>query len=211
MKHRKTLPPLLSESADLGPDIRRVPILAADRVTIIRDATAEDAEWTDPDDLNPQRRKARKIQGARAADPLQAMAQRGTLITERHLKAARKLTDDYERGVLGARPSAATGGQTKAGFSAAQYPEEARLACLTNVRHAQAAVGATGWLILSHVVLGIPDPANRTVRAYAARHGMHEQAAAGLLFGAIERLAEYYSPTPRSEIVEANEQASAAG
>ena len=209
MKRRK--PASLTDAAvDLGPDIRRRTILAADRTTVLREPTAEAGEWRDPDDDNPQRRKARTISGSRAADPLQAMAMRGKLVTERHLKAAQRLLDDWEFGVLGARPSSVkTGG---GGYQAAQYPEEARLAHLADARAARAAVGERGFSVLAHVVLGIPEPEQRTVRAYAQRHGMHEQTATGLLFGALERLAEHYLPAERSAIVEANEQkARAAG
>ncbi len=208
MKQRKaTHAPPLTEAVDLGPAIRRVPIYAADGA-LLRDATTAQAEWADPHDTNPQRREARRVSASRAADPLVAMMQRGKLITDRHIKAAGKLLDDWECGVLGAKPGGgkAFGSGASGGFQAAQYPEEARLAHLSSARAAQAAVGVTGFRILAHVVLGIPSPENRSVRAYAVRHDMHEQTATGLLFASLERLAEHYNPRGRNGIADENEQ-----
>lgn len=193
MAQRRRKPAAVALHADTGPSLRCKPVLAADG-TVLREPTAEITQWRDPDDDRPQARQPRVIQGARAADPLLAMHQRGGLVTTAHMQAADRLRDDYETGIMGARlsgnPLALGAGGPKPG----QYPDEARLFALEAVREAFAAVGANGTALLLHVVLGVPDPMRRDVHSYAAARGIEDRVARGMLIAVLDRLAEHYAP-----------------
>jgi hypothetical protein len=176
---------LTDEPPMQAPPERLVPIAG-------REPTAVPAEWRDPDDLNPNRRAARVVQGTRAVDPVYAAHLRaGSKITLRHVRAANKYLTDYEMGILGSRPNAPerVGGTRAAG---AMYPSEEQCARVRSILIAHQALGAAATQILRHVVLGIPDPLRRDAASYARRFGMDPKLAMGLLVAALERLAEHY-------------------
>jgi hypothetical protein len=188
----------LDGATDKGPAIRQRPVLAADRVTVLREAQVEPADWIDPDDSNPIRREARRVSGVRVVDALSQMHKRSGLVSKRHLKAARAWAADYEFGPAGARPGAERGmtGSAPSGFGPAQYPEEARVQRVSRYNAACATLGETGTLILHHVVLGIPDPNRRDVASLARRLHWRQEIVQGYLLAALDRLADFYVPKP---------------
>lgn len=158
----------------------------ADPVTgeIIRDPRVERAEWRDPTDLDPHRRHARLICGFRRVDVLRNLHARGGLVTPQHLVAAERLTADYEISIAGASlrdPSQPAIRSTAGG------PGDAQLAAATRYREAVEAVGPAAYAVLTPVVLD-----NWTVRELAARRGVGQQVALGLLVAALDRLVEWY-------------------
>jgi len=188
-RHRKPL--IVPPHSDVGCRIRHRTITAPDG-TILREPTIEAAHWTGPasDDGKP----TGIVSGASVADPLVAMHLRSGLITARHLRAADMLRDDWELGMAGAKPGIERGAAVGGGFTARQYPSEARIDRMQNARLALQSVGRMGTTLLLHVVLGIPDSERRCVRSYSARHHLEEKTVRGMLIICLDRLAEHYSP-----------------
>lgn len=59
--------------------------------------------WRDPDDMRPNARYAREVHGYRTYCPLRRMAlQRGSQITERHIKAADRFRSQADLAIIGA-------------------------------------------------------------------------------------------------------------
>ena len=197
-----------SDGPDTGPHIRSLTITAASG-QILREPTTMDAAWIDPDDADRNRRTARTVNGRRAFDTLMSMHQRGNQITKRHLDAATALRDDYEFGVLGARPNGRSSVAVQSSGSGCQYPDDLRLIHLARYRHAMQAVGLLNAVILRHVILGVPNPDDRTIRSFAEKHVITVRLATARLIAAVDALAEHYAPEERSGIVEANMQAAA--
>lgn len=148
--------------------------------------------WRDPDDRNVLRKTPRAITGFRATDTLVSLQQSGTL-TRQLVGAARRLRGDYENGCLQANGATdwARGGVSSGGTPVGI--SERVLQFLERFQRAQTALGRS-FEIVEIVVLQ-----ERTLKAYAERHGIQPAAASGRLFAALQRLQDWYDsidPTP---------------
>lgn len=168
----------------LAPAAQRHAVVDSATGDVIRGPRVERAEWRDPTDLDPHRRHARTVSGFRRVDVLRNLHARGGLVTPQHLVVAERLTADYEIGIAGASlrdPSQPAIRSTAGG------PGDAQLAAATRYREAVEAVGPSAYAVLTPVVLD-----NWTVRELAARRGVGQQVALGLLIAALDRLVEWY-------------------
>ena len=171
----------LTVDSDTGPSIRFAAIVDAVGI-VIREPTAERSSWNDPLDLNPNRRMAKQVNGARAANPVLIMRRKDGLITERHVRAAELFACDYEMscgGGLGALKLESSHGSTGGD------PTERELAAVGRVRRAWAVVGdersrrVVGWC-----VLGMPTGASRGVAGWAELVGLAPAVAMGYFWPA---------------------------
>lgn len=169
------------------PDIRTREIIDPRTDKIIREPTAEPASWRDPADTSPHRRKAKVIEGYRAADALRALQNRGAQITRLHMQAANKLRTSYELGEIGARPGYERPEISSPYFGPCDGPQTVRLDNLKKYREAKASVPRSQWPILEHVVIR-----NASVRSYAAEQRMRRDQAVGYLIAALDCLVDHY-------------------
>lgn len=170
------------------PKVRTETIIDPETGEILRTATAELTEWLDPDDNNPNRRQARKVNGYRTADVIRTLYERGSLVTLQHVRAANRLRKDYEL-AQGARPGYERPEITDRSFGPASGPQEMQLKAL---RAYTEAIDMLGWEmseIIFHVVIR-----NQFVRAYAQQRGQPEMIMMDILIAGLKRLADHYDP-----------------
>ena len=188
------------ESIDLGPDVRRKAIVMRDPRgekpdVVLREPTIIPAEWPDPNDVAVNRREAKVITGARAANPLLLMHRRGGLVTVEHLKAAARLVSAYEVGVMGGQPGRGRAyGEPPGSGRRTAYPQEMQLAELAAFRGAMRCLTVFQVRLVGHVVLGIPDPARCDVAAFAARVCLDEKVVRGQLVAGLDALVAHFFP-----------------
>lgn len=136
----------------------------------------------DPDQPN------RTIRRARVQWVPDVWLAKGTIGQPQH-QAAERFAMAYERGILGARDRPIV----RVSFEkrAPQGLPDAQLACATDYRQAEQAVGivlssALSWCVLS----------TGTVDGWAQCKGWHRDRAAGYLLASLDRLAEHYGYQP---------------
>ena len=168
--------------------IRTKTIIDPTSKAIIRNPTAESASWRDPDDIAPNRRVARQIQGYRATDTLSRMSKRSSHITSKHKAAANRLRTDSEL-AAGARPGYQRPEISDRSFGSGSGPQEMQLIALRSFESAKAAVGRKLFDILDHVVLQ-----NRFLEEFARIHHIQKDFAMGRFISALDRLSEHYDP-----------------
>ncbi len=143
------------------------------------------ASWPDPDDTNPLRREARKIDGMRAYDVISAIhAQNPKTWTAHHVEAAVRLRRDYEVGIQGA---SSAGGR---GMVEARSPDGrmvARIDTATAYREAMDALGRSAAWDVRRLVLD-----NWTLAEIAARDNVGASRVSGRVEAAMTRLVEHY-------------------
>ena len=194
---------LSGEAVDLGPSIRAVQIegdvpVLVDGVMlrqrmVLREPTAVEGEWRDPADENPNRREAKRVRGRQSSDPLRTMHKRGSLITLRHLKAARTFAEDFEIGDSGARPGSEKS-PTRIAFSAGAIPHERRLLALGRLREVYWVIGKMGSALLIHVTVGSDSGAGPgDVASWARRTHIDAGIVTGMLVATLDRLVEHYA------------------
>jgi hypothetical protein len=136
--------------------------------------------------------------GYRRANPLVRMHRADPkMVTRTHLAAARKFSEDYEKGELGA--SMAGGMSTHLDGGDAPGPLDHQFAAMKRYREACDAMGPT---LRSAVQLAVLHkwPVSRIAPAM----GMSDERASGWLLGGLDRLADHYWPNraTRADMVE---------
>lgn len=171
--------------------VQRRDISAADG-TILRTARVEVGEWRDPDDTVALERGAdgkrhqRTVKGYRVVDPILHLHRRSPgEVTERHVRSANRLRDDYEAhlGANSGRAPRVSGGGS--GWEPADYQIDA----ISRVSAAFNAVGPSMWHVLMPVVIH-----GWTVGRLAEARGSSAHRVQGYLVAALDRLADHYEP-----------------
>ena len=131
--------------------------------------------------------------GYRRTDPLALMCRRsrsgemGRTVTNDHLRAKRRLLDDYQTGILGAtRPRSGIG---RVDGGDAQEQEFVWLSAAARYNTAMEAVGPSLAPVVKAMAL-----ADWTVSRLAACIGASEVTTTGLIVAAFDRLADHYWP-----------------
>lgn len=184
-----------AEVAD-GPDA--VQFAATDvNGVITREARVVPTDWRDPDDPDAHRKKtgARYIHGYRRVwtiDSLHTASPRE--ITERHVKAATRWLDDYQRmfGATSGMPPMDRVDNARPDVD----PVRLRIQASERWEEAALSMGAEDARFVFHVAI-----LNRSLTETADRWDMNPQKMHGRICGALGRLVEYYSPPTRSESV----------
>lgn len=133
--------------------------------------------------------------GYRRADPLTRMHGKAPgMVTRVHLAAARKFSEDYEVGDLGASMS---GGVTEHVDGGGSTPEvsERRLDAIARYRAACDAIGPSMRTAVQLVVLH-----RRSMADIASLLAMPETRASGWLLAGLDRLADFYFPDRATRI-----------
>ena len=198
------------DAVDLGPRVRRDKIGPTEDAAVLRRSVAAET-WVDPDDLDANRRAPRIITASRRADPLRVMAKRGGAINDRHIKAAERLVDLFEVGILGASENRGEKLSVPTGFGAGNYPPERRLDAIASLRRCFIVMGAIGSAVVSFVVLGHDSQGRCDVAAWAARVRVDPKTARGYLIVALDALADHLWPPERSIIDDMIDRAIARG
>ena len=163
---------------------------------LLRAPRVTSAEWTDPADTqamdrdpdSPSRRRARKIRGYRAEGIVERMhAAMPREVTEEHVKAANRLLDDYEIGVMGAQVTAKHQGRVD-GRTAADMPQR-QLDAIGRYHGAVAALGRAAAELLGAVVFH-----GMSCEAVAVHTGSDRIRVTGRVTAGLERLREHYWP-----------------
>lgn len=153
---------------------------------VLRPARVATAEWRDPEDTNPLRRQARTIQGHRVVSPLLNLHARSPReITADHIKAAKRLMDDWEVSE-GARAGAVMARVDHAGHG--DGPTIMQLDALKRFREARAALKSCAQFVLPVVLLGWP------LERVAAAATMDRQRVHGRLAAGLDLLYLHYWP-----------------
>jgi hypothetical protein len=156
---------------------------------LIREPLAVRGEWDDPFDQNERSKTARQVHHVRRNDPLLNLHLRSKAeVTDRHIRSAEQFRDDYEIGILGARPP--RHGNSTGSTAAGGGLTEMQMLAADAYRRARSSVGESQCRILDAVVLGLDN-----VSSYAAKVNVSEQVAKGYLIAALDRLADHYEPT----------------
>lgn len=203
-------PPVPDRDAFIGPPLpqpAKVPaatVKAAERrrvVALLRDdrdadrpvhkvrvdnQTALAAEWIDPEDMNTQRRMAKRINGFRSRDCVQILLDNGT-VGATHARAARRFRRDFELGEIGLKSSRSLA-DAPGGFGGGAGPSESRLAHLESYQATAKALGP--HLLQVIIAIAINE---ETLAVYAQRKQINRQAASGYLLASLELLRHIYN------------------
>lgn len=176
-----------------GPDAVQFAAMDANGV-VTREARVVQTDWRDPDDSTAHQKKtgARYIHGYRRVWTIHNLHTASPRdITERHVKAATRWLDDYQR-MFGAT----SGGQLDRVDNGTSDTSDMDLRILATERWEEAALsmGSEDARFVFHIVV-----LNRSLTDTADRWDMQRHKMYGRVCGALGRLAEHYWPPTRSE------------
>jgi hypothetical protein len=181
-KRTRTLPPL--PSIETPPAAQRDAVLAADKKTVLREPTAERAQWRDPDDLDMRMRAPKVVTAFRRVDQLARLQESGAITREQH-DAAKRFQRDAEQ-TEGAWP-----GRDMAAIrvdATPSGPGEVQLLAIRRYREAVQCLGQRGSAILSMVVLENCSVSDLVRRLELQQHYV----AVGMVVAVLDRLCEHY-------------------
>lgn len=135
--------------------------------------------------------------GYRRADPLVRMhAKAPSMVTRAHIAAARKFSEDYEIGDLGASLGGGSMEYVDGGGATGDVSEQ-RLDAMARYRDACDAVGPSMRTALQLLILH-----RRPLVDIAELLGMGEQRASGWVCAGLDRLADFYFPDRATRLME---------
>jgi hypothetical protein len=165
---------------------------------VLRGPTAVRAEWIDPDDNNPNRRTAKRVQGHRN-DVIRGIFDTGRVnpndpnddtgkIKWSHMRAVERYRRDYEVGHLRGMPGRWSDNPGIRGSEVRQnWPEDVQLQALFRFRAVTKQLNESVSAVLWWVVLE-----NKHLKTFAAWRGISDRDATGYLILALDALKDAY-------------------
>lgn len=163
----------------------------------LKTGVAVEADWRDPDDIDPRNRSspraksAKVIHGTRAVDVIRHLADIGT-IGRSQKSAAQRFQREYDLGEIGLRASRNLA-EEPGGFGPGSGPSASRLLHLERWQATIAAMRSNGPVLLA-VVIG-----NTWIRDFATTKRLSRGIATGMLLSALDYLKSYYKDLDDAE------------
>jgi hypothetical protein len=156
----------------------------------LKTGVAVEADWRDPDDIDPRNRtsprakSARIIHGTRAVDVILHLAEIGT-ISRSQKGAAQRFRREYDLGEIGLRAGRNLA-EEPGGFGPGAGPSASRLLHLERWQATIAAMRTNGQVLMA-IIIG-----NQFIKDFAANRRLNRGIATGMLLNALEFLRSYY-------------------
>jgi hypothetical protein len=199
--------PIVSRARQQTEQRKRIVALKHDETDHrLRVGLAVEADWKDPDDIDPRARasprakSAKVIHGIRATDMLAHLAEVGTVSRSQRIAGMRFRTE-WELGEIGLGAGRNLGEQP-VGFGPGLGPSATRLLHLEKWQATIAALKPANTKLLLATVVG-----GETLTHYAASNRLNRGIVTGRLLGALDFLRDYYEEVDEKTKVRERETA----